>query len=124
MSDHTGQLEVYLRPFPNLDDGLWLVSSGGGERPRWGPSGELFYLGPGELIAVSVEGDVTPSIGKPQALYSLDGMVVRAVGQPYDVSPTDGRFLWARHPAGGATEQTPIVVLNWHKKLLERMPIP
>lgn len=37
--------EVFVRPFPNVDDGRWQVSVGGGDRPNWSHSGqELYYL--------------------------------------------------------------------------------
>ena len=44
-SDESGQREVFVRPFPNVDAGRWLVSNGGGTRPLWAKNGqELFYL--------------------------------------------------------------------------------
>ena len=44
-SDESGRPEVYVRPFPKIDDGLWQVSSDGGTRPTWSRDGkELFYL--------------------------------------------------------------------------------
>ena len=47
-SDASGQDEIYVRPFPKLDDGQWLISRGGGTRPMWAPdSRELFYTDPG-----------------------------------------------------------------------------
>ena len=43
-SDEEGQDEVYVRPFPNVDDDRVKVSQDGGFVPRWGPdSDELFY---------------------------------------------------------------------------------
>ena len=44
-SNESGDNQVYVRPFPNVDDGRWVVSSGRGSRPVWGPQRqELFYL--------------------------------------------------------------------------------
>ena len=34
-SNQSGQYEVYVRPFPNVDDGLWQISTGGGTHPLW-----------------------------------------------------------------------------------------
>ena len=34
-SNASGQNEIYVRPFPNVEDGQWLISSGGGTRPLW-----------------------------------------------------------------------------------------
>ena len=44
-SDESGRFEVYVRPFPNVDEGRWSISAGGGRGPVWGPNGrELFYV--------------------------------------------------------------------------------
>ena len=37
-SDASGQNENYVRPFPTVEDGQWLISSGGGSRPLWAPN--------------------------------------------------------------------------------------
>ena len=55
-SDASGQYEVYVQPFPNVDDGRWQVSTGGGTKPLWGPDErELFYVTEGGVMAVTVE---------------------------------------------------------------------
>jgi hypothetical protein len=44
-SNESGQFQVYVRPFPNVDDGRVQISSDGGARPMWARNGrELFYL--------------------------------------------------------------------------------
>jgi eukaryotic-like serine/threonine-protein kinase len=44
-SDESGQWEVYVRPFPNVDEQKIQISADGGEAPSWNPAGrELFYL--------------------------------------------------------------------------------
>ena len=52
-SDASGQNEIYARPFPNVDEGRWQISRGGGTSPLWGPDGrELCYLSSvGQLTA-------------------------------------------------------------------------
>jgi len=34
-SDETGRMEIYVRPFANVEGGTKQVSNGGGERPTW-----------------------------------------------------------------------------------------
>ena len=47
-SDESGRPEIYVRPFPNVNEGLERVSNAGGIQPLWARSGrELFYLEPG-----------------------------------------------------------------------------
>ena len=44
-SNSSGPTEIYVRPFPKIGDGQWLVSTAGGTRPLWARSGkELFYV--------------------------------------------------------------------------------
>ena len=72
-SIETGAWEVYVRPFPNVDDGRWQISRGGGISPRWGPDGhELFYRS-GAMMAVEVQTEPNFSPGVPQVLFSISG---------------------------------------------------
>ena len=51
---------VYVRPFPNVDDGQWNVSVGYGAIPVWSPDGrELFYRNQTDLMVVQVETEPT-----------------------------------------------------------------
>ena len=44
VSNETGRNEVYVRPYPDVDDGKWQISTDGGEEPLWHPGGrELFF---------------------------------------------------------------------------------
>ena len=46
-SDESGQLEVFVRPFPDVQAGRWQISFGGGVQPAWNPAGhELFFVAP------------------------------------------------------------------------------
>jgi Tol biopolymer transport system component len=54
-SNESGQNEVYVRPYPNVDPGRWQVSTEGGITPAWSRDGrELFYVaGDARLMAVA-----------------------------------------------------------------------
>ncbi len=69
-SNESGQTEVYVRPFPNVEEGRWLVSRDGGTRPLWSRDGrELFYLGaPGRVMAVPIQPGPTFVYGNPQVV--------------------------------------------------------
>ena len=95
-SDETGQVEVYVTSFPNVE-GARLVSQGGGRWSKWSPSGdELFYVQPGppaRLMAVSnetVDGSSAFRFGDPEAILNFPYFL--GAGRTYDVAP-DGRFL-------------------------------
>jgi serine/threonine-protein kinase len=75
-SDESGAPEIYVRHFPDVDNGRWQVSSGGGSRPVWGRSRqqlELFYESAEpngsrslKIWAVSVEAGATFSRDTPR----------------------------------------------------------
>ena len=128
-SNESGQFEIYVQPFPNVDDGKWPISTDGGEEPQWSPEGqELFYLGPGELMVAQIETDPTFSSSTPESVFSTSGYVV--VGpriRGYDIS-RDGRFLMLKPATADTTdgEGSPelIFVLNWFDELQRLVPTP
>ncbi|MEP7326040.1 MAG: protein kinase [Gemmatimonadota bacterium] len=94
-SDETGQFEVYVRPFPDVQAGKWQVSTGGGTGPRWGHRGnELFYRDMAQdMIAVHVVGQPAFSIVGRQRLFSAASYFSTLDQVLYDVAPDDRRFL-------------------------------
>ncbi len=73
LSDETGTYEVYVRPFPNVDDGRWQISTEGGVEPLWAPDGrELFYRNAGAVIVVAVDTESDFSAGPPEVLFTDD----------------------------------------------------
>ena len=132
-SDASGQLEIYVRPFPDTDGGRWQVSTGGGVKPLWGPTGrELFYLNPvGTLMGVPVETDPSLSLGNAEVVVE-GAYFTRGAGRTYDISPDGQRFLMIREGgASGSNAEDPFagltqihVVQNWSEELKERVPTP
>ena len=71
-SNSSGRNEVYVRPFPNVGDGQWQISTGGGVQALWARSGrELFYVANDEaLMAVPVmTGDGAWRAGTPTVVF-------------------------------------------------------
>ena len=70
-SNESGQPEIYVRPFPNVNAGKWQVSRDGGTRPVWAPDGRgLFYLGLDfAMKVVPVESEPTFSPGIAEVLF-------------------------------------------------------
>ncbi len=115
-SNESGQYEVYVRPFPNTNDGKWLVSTNGGQEPVWAHSGrELFYKGSGHLMTVEVLRGATFVTGERRVLFSVQGFRSATVHQQYDVTPDDQRFVMIRSPDAEAGEL--IVVENFFEEL-------
>ncbi|HYA40498.1 MAG TPA: hypothetical protein VEF34_04310, partial [Syntrophobacteraceae bacterium] len=133
-SNESGKYEIYVRPFPDVNNGKWQVSTGGGDSPLWSHDGrELFYHSGDAAMAVAVETMPTFKPGKPVMLFR--GAYYRgAFGTTdltyWDISPDDKRFLMIKPPAStGATTAAPAprqkinIVLNWTEELKQRVPI-
>jgi serine/threonine-protein kinase len=133
-SDESGQEEIYVRPFPDVNGGHWQVSTGGGSEPLWARSGrELFYRGSDTAllgVAVAVEGSASFRTGKPVRLvegrYYAGAGSGAAPGRTYDVSPDGLRFLMVKE--GGGADQTAaappsiVVVQHWVEELKRLVP--
>jgi len=127
-SDESGQWEIYVRPFPDVDRDQVQVSNGGGSHPLWSPDGtELFYLEPrasnSRLMSVTV-GEVPTgerfSFG--ERTFLLDWPYWQYSGRGYDVSPDGERFLAISVPVGSVGERPEItIVLSWLSELRRRM---
>ena len=124
-SDEQGQFQVYVRPFPNVQDGKWPISPDGGRHPVWAPDGdELFYRDGQSMMAVSVEADdVVFRAGIPRVLFR--GEYLSRAPREYDIHPDGRQFLMIKE--GGTTDEvsTPtqiMVVLNWFQELKRLVP--
>ena len=97
-SNESGRFEVYVRPFPNVDDARWQVSGDGGTQPLWSRSGrELFYLrATGVLTSVRVaEGSEFTYENTDLSVATPYGDLAGGTfaGRSYDVAPDGQRFL-------------------------------
>ena len=119
-SDQSGGMEVYVRPFPNVDDGQWQISTGGGTHPLWASDGrELFYRRGAALMAVLVQTEPSFTPGTPELLFEGDYLVV-AGGRPYDVAADGEQFLMIKE--GDESARNVILVQNWHEELQRLVP--
>ncbi|HKF42595.1 MAG TPA: protein kinase [Thermoanaerobaculia bacterium] len=116
-SSETGNLEVYLRRFPELDH-LQQVSAGGGYAPLWSRDGrEIFYRGAkGGFFSVPFEGGGEGSFGTPRLLFEKAGI------RGYDVAP-DGKGFYAVYqpPESGIVRELHLVT-NWFEELNRLAP--
>ena len=131
-SDESGQHEIYVRPFPEVDTGRWQISTGGGTSPLWGRDGrELFYYVDGEgptdvVMAVTVESEPIFRPGAPEMLFQGPYPFPPVHGSFYDVSLDGQRFLmitFAGAVSQGESAQI-IIVENWLEELKRLAPIP
>ncbi len=70
-SNESGRGEVYVRPFPNVEEGKWQISSDGGTSPVWAPRGqELFYRNGEAMMVVGIQTEPTFTPGSPVVLFT------------------------------------------------------
>ena len=108
VSNETGTREVFLRPFPAVDQGKWQVSQGGGQGPIWAPNGrELYFRSDADTIQRGRPGVRARPGGSPGAAAGAGRHQVRAQSQrQHDGrlarrAPLPGEHLPRRGPDGG-----------------------
>jgi eukaryotic-like serine/threonine-protein kinase len=110
-SDESGQVEIYVQPFPSMQ-GRTQVSAGGGSAPVWARNGrELYYRGKGKIMAVAVSTTGGLSADVPRPLFA--DPIANAQGEGhvgYDVTP-DGRFVMVSKPLTGEGAVTHLKIL-------------
>jgi serine/threonine-protein kinase len=134
VTNESGQtnIEVYVRPFPEVNKGRWQISTNGGTAPLWSPNGrELYYLSEedGGVTVVPVETGETFRAGTPKKLFSRTPYWGggNTPGTAWDISPDGKRFLMLKLPS--ATPSAPAgarkftIVLNWTEELKQRVPV-
>jgi serine/threonine-protein kinase len=111
-SNESGRHEVYVRPFPNVNDHKWMISTTGGWTPVWSPDGrELFYMNGAALMAVPIlGGGTTFGAGKPEQLF--DGPFDTTQDMNFDVAPDRSHFVMVEADPDAKPTRVNVVV-NW-----------
>ena len=116
VSNESGRLQVYVRPFPG-PGGRWQVSLDGGTEPLWAANGrELFYRNGTKMMVAAIALYPTLTVGARRELFEgnyLNDPVFRS----YDVTRDGRSFVLVRSP-NPTTDF--IVVLNWFDQLQGR----
>jgi serine/threonine-protein kinase len=132
-SNESGEFQVYVRPFPDVQAGRWQISTNGGTRATWARNGrELFYLDKDGFLTSA---PVLPPIGTAfaagpaakilNAKYYLGSSVLGLDLRGYDVSADGQRFLMIKDltDLGGTSQLASMVfVLNWVEEMKARLP--
>jgi len=113
VSNESGHDEIYVRGYP-APLGRWQISSGGGNSPRWAPTGrELYYRSADSLISASVVTGPTFAVGARRALFA-GPYFSQTDHAEYDVSPDNQHFVFI----GGASARPGLIItLNWFQEL-------
>jgi serine/threonine protein kinase len=141
----SGRAEVFVQSFPDLDQGRWQISTGGGLEPVWsGDGAELFYrrAGSGDspyfanealavIMAVPIQTANGFEAGKPRELLRVNysprpGRFIDHMGtlrRHFDVDPASRRVLVVKAPGGTASSRSEVVLVqNWFEELKRLVP--
>lgn len=109
-SDESGELQIYLRPFPE-GDGRFQLTFDGGTSPLWSSDGRLLFYRSGSALMV-IEIETTPQLlyGPPRKLFDGSDQGVELV-RGFDLHPDGNRILAVREISPGGSEI--VIVQNW-----------
>ena len=131
-SNESGRDEIYIRPFPDLDAGRMLISTAGGSRPAWAPSGgELFYVDatglltavPLQIVGNTLKPGLPVTVTRTRYFAGVSALGVTAL-RGYDVAPDGQRFLMIKESASAERDGGPaslVVRLNFAEVLNARL---
>ena len=127
-ADDTGESEIYVRPFPEVEGGRWQISTGGSAfDPIWSRDGrELFYRQRNEYHVVPVETGETFRHGASELMFR-GNYFFQTTERTWDVSPDGRRFLMIGLGESGASGEAPpppnvVIVENWFEELKQLVP--
>ena len=117
VSDETGRIEVYVRPFPG-PGGRWQISKDGGNEARWSPTGrEIFFRSGSAMMAAEVQAGVQFASGAVHELFRTTAST-STFHTNYDVSRDGQTFIMVQPNA--SNDQSVVVLLNWFDNLVAR----
>jgi len=120
-SNESGR-QIYVRPFPNVEEGKWQISRDGGQEPVWAPQGqELFYRNGEAMMVVGIKTEPTFTVGSPIVLFT-GKYTTTVTGVSYDISPDGQRFLMMKGADEEEGQSQINVVLNWFEELKRLVP--
>jgi Tol biopolymer transport system component len=124
-SNRSGRVEVYVRPFPNVDSGRWQVSTEGGRQPVWSSNGKTLYYaaGPGmnrQMMAVGISSERGLNVAIPEPVFDFSSTFLDGIVRNHDLHPDDDRFLIAITPE--LKSERLIYIQNWLDEVERLVP--
>jgi serine/threonine protein kinase len=126
-SNETGQYQIYVRPFPNVEDGRWQVSTQGAASPRWSHDGDEIFFGnyENEMLVAYLDTSTGFRVLRTEVLFALS----QSIGEGntngwFDVAPDDQRLIMAQPLSAGGESAAPelILVQNFFEELKRLAP--
>jgi Tol biopolymer transport system component len=113
-SNEEGTWQVFVRPYPGIDDAKILV--GEGQQPVWGPEGdEIFLVRDGSMFGVTWNEAGLPGSERRMFRHQLGDRP----GRTWDIDRKTGRFVMVRQ---AEDDLRIVVVQNWFDELERLVP--
>jgi hypothetical protein len=125
VSDESGQLEVYVRSYPDLER-KWQISTDGGLEPAWSVDGrELFYRNEegNRMMVVPIRAEPQFSPGRPELLFEGEFAPSPWFGRNFDVAADGQKFLMVEYALPDDLGGEVKVVVNWFDELERIAPV-
>jgi hypothetical protein len=122
-SDESGENQIYVQPFPDVDEGRWQISptSGSGSVPVWNSRGkEVFYLDGSAQMVVPILSEDPFAVGSPTRLF--ENPAVSGWYAQHLVAPDGDRFLVFENWDDPDKPAELILVQNWLEELERLVP--
>jgi serine/threonine-protein kinase len=121
VSTETGEAQVFVRPFPAVQQGKWQISTAGGDAPLWSQDGrELIFRSSDRKDIYAADLTRGPSAASPRKLLQLPGEsqfeTNNLDGHMFALSRDGRRFLMVRQGAGDQSGDL-VVVQNFFQEL-------
>jgi Tol biopolymer transport system component len=117
VSDESGQLQVYVVPFPG-PGARYQVTTDGGSSPVWSPDGrQLFYVHAGRVMTATRAPGSAFAVASRELRQDGEWSIAGGGHAGFDVSP-DARDLLLVRSVGGNVQT--IVALNWRAEVRAR----
>ena len=129
-SNESGQIEVYVRSFPDPGERT-KVSENGGAKPFWSPDGNTLYYLRGDGVdrtiwAARMQRNPVPVVVSRDSLFTASEIV--GFRQGSGLHPDGDRFIFAQSVGtaaaeGGAPVRRPLILVNnFFEELKARVP--
>lgn len=115
--------DLWVRPYPNLDDGIWQLSGESGNEPVWSADGtEIYYRAGGKMMAVAVETAPTFRAGTPRMLFEDVYYKSYDASTQYDLEYPEGKRFLMMKEVSDRRDAELVYVDNWSEQLKDLAP--
>ena len=122
-SEESGQSEIYVRPYPDVEAGRWQVSTNYGNEPQWSAdSSTLFFIGFNSMMATRVTPGSTFEFATPEPLFSRASYALLDE-EPRRYSVSGDQLLMLRIPNSGSGNGEIVIVQNFVEELKRLVPV-